>query len=153
MIRNPDTSEGQPRTLFTAPPVKYDDSKFIPVPVKKGPLSFKNPQNLTFLYTWLFFKFELIVNPLVCLRSSCHLLSVWKSSFPFLPSTQYVPYLILFLCILFMFRQHGGHSRRSGSQEWTQQVEQVPADLHLPSVWSKEHHLQQAELVGIRHVC
>lgn len=51
MIRNPDTSEGQPRTLFTAPPVKYDDSKFIPVPVKKGLLSFKNPQNLTFLYT------------------------------------------------------------------------------------------------------
>lgn len=96
MIRNPDTSEGQPRTLFTAPPVKYDDSKFIPVPVKKGLLSFKNPQNLTSLYTWLFFKFKFFVNPLVCLRSSCHLLSVWKSSFPFLPSTQYVPYLILF---------------------------------------------------------
>lgn len=51
-----------------------------------------------------------------------------------------------------MFRQHGGHSRRGGSQEWTQQVEQVPADLHLPHVWSKEHHLQQAELVGTRHM-
>lgn len=36
MIRNPDTSEGQPLTLFTAPPVQYDNSKFIPVPVKKG---------------------------------------------------------------------------------------------------------------------
>lgn len=51
MIRNPDTSEGQPLTVFTAPPVKYDDSKFIPVPVKKGLLSFKNPKNLTFFYT------------------------------------------------------------------------------------------------------
>lgn len=87
MIRNPDTSEGQPLTVFTAPPVKYDDSKFIPVPVKKGLLSFKNPKNFTFFYTWLFLKFELIVNPLVCSRSSCHLLSVWKSSFPFLSST------------------------------------------------------------------
>lgn len=36
MIRNPDASEGQPRTMFTAPPVQYDNSKFIPVPVKKG---------------------------------------------------------------------------------------------------------------------
>lgn len=36
MIRNPDTSEGQPHTIFTAPPVQYDNSQFVPVPVKKG---------------------------------------------------------------------------------------------------------------------
>lgn len=55
MIRNPDTSEGQPRTLFTAPPVQYDDSKFIPVPVKKGLYIFLNPRKFDLpLYMTMF---------------------------------------------------------------------------------------------------
>ncbi len=34
MIRNPDSDS--PPTIFTAPPDDFDDSKFVPVPIKKG---------------------------------------------------------------------------------------------------------------------
>lgn len=36
MVRNP--SKNGPVTIFTAPPDEFDDSKFVPVPVKKGKL-------------------------------------------------------------------------------------------------------------------
>ncbi|KAK3087152.1 hypothetical protein FSP39_002401 [Pinctada imbricata] len=38
MIRNPDDAEGQPRTVFTNPVYEYNDSQFIPLPVKRGSL-------------------------------------------------------------------------------------------------------------------
>jgi hypothetical protein len=36
MIRNPDMSEGQSRCTFRGEVEKFDDEKFLPVPVKKG---------------------------------------------------------------------------------------------------------------------
>lgn len=39
MIKNPKWKEGEPHCVFTAPPVTYDDSQFVPVEVKKGGLA------------------------------------------------------------------------------------------------------------------
>lgn len=112
----------------------------------------KNPKfDFTFIIIkiWLYIlncSFLLLVCPQAAITSL-------SGSHHFLFFLVYVRYLIPSSPLYFVHvRQHGGHSRRGCSQEWTQQVEQVPADLHLPHVWSKEHHLQQAELVGTRHM-
>lgn len=95
MIRNPDASEGQPRTMFTAPPVQYDNSKFIPVPVKKGLHSYekKNPKfDFTFIMIkiWLYIlncSFLLLVCPQAAITSL-------SGSHHFLFFLVYVRYLI-----------------------------------------------------------